>query len=208
MGHLIDLGLGLGWPAYQLSFILGPRASSPALPWLDHPVCPPARGVTSSPVLIPMGDSPASTPPESTQLRWGPGPTLTSAKAFKGQDQFFRFSPVAKGWVGAGKASLLRPCHCMADEGQGHLCHAHGLQSGSPVPPSIGSALLWSPGKVQQGLLSQVLKMVRGRTNSLTCHRWQGARDEGNYIFMIDLRKELSAVWACNLNKGQSSIFQ
>lgn len=47
------------------------------------------------------------------------------------------------------------------DEGRGQIPHTHSSQAGSPLPLSIGSALMCSPGE-GQGSLSWVLQLVSG----------------------------------------------
>lgn len=48
-------GSFLSWLACQLSCIHGIGASSPALPWIVHPVLQPVRGRASFPTLMPSG---------------------------------------------------------------------------------------------------------------------------------------------------------
>lgn len=54
----------------------------------------------------------------------------------------------------------------MADEWLGQLSHTLTLKASSLGPPSPASALLYCPGEMQ-GLLSQVLQQMKGKTSSL-----------------------------------------
>lgn len=71
-----------------------------------------------------------------------------------------------KGCVWGDSISCTR--HCSADEGWSQMSQPYILRTHSPTLPPTGSALLCYPSKVQ-GLLFQVLYLVRARVSSLPC---------------------------------------
>lgn len=62
-------------------------------------------------------------------------------------------------------------------KGHGQFC-CQALRVGSPKLEPSGPALLCGPSK-EQGPLSQVLQLLRGRVSSLFHHRWHGQGEEG-----------------------------
>lgn len=135
---------------------------SPALPWLAHPMPPPARGRVSYPTLMTSGLDHLWLYHQSQLYcgRQGVGPTLVSAAA-AGEERgqlSCSHKPKARSLPYEGKEGkrvpLPHPCHCTGDEWQGQLPQAHQELS------KLWTALLYFLDNVRNQI-SLVLQLIR-----------------------------------------------
>lgn len=148
-----------GWSLCQLSLILNIRVSI-TLSSSCYAVSGKRWGQYST--LMPLGSSPTYTTRTSSIVlpRLGVGAPLPSAADGEGQGQLSPLPQVVMGQ--GGKADC--PCHHMADKEYRSSTH-HDLIADSPMPPSVGSALLCFPGEVYR-LLFQERQPERGKIRS------------------------------------------